>query len=174
MCSYLKSKDSNHEKRICRDSQTNSPPRSRSPLIFAPRIGPQDYMAKLFDTIAWFNNILVDFDRDIWGYISLGYFKKITKAGEVGSSTIPHKVNPIDFESSEGNLGIANAYLSHFSSKLPISWWQRDLTDSRVLQNMGVALGHAHVLHTEVHYRLKRDTVDSEVFQFNVQVRIPD
>ncbi|WOG94018.1 hypothetical protein DCAR_0313308 [Daucus carota subsp. sativus] len=110
---------------------------------YVTQIEPHDYMAKLFDTIVRFNNILVDFDRDIWGYISLGYFKQITKAGEVGSSTMPHKVNPIDFENSEGNLGIANAYLSHFSSKLPISRWQRDLTDSTVLRNMGVALGHA-------------------------------
>ncbi|KAL8132756.1 hypothetical protein AgCh_008296 [Apium graveolens] len=100
-------------------------------------------MEKLFDTIVRFNNILVDFDRDIWGYISLGYFKQITKDGEVGSLTMPHKVKPINFKNSEGNLGIANAYLSHFSSKLPISWWQRDLTDSTVLRNMGVALGNA-------------------------------
>ncbi|KAL2534022.1 L-Aspartase-like family protein [Abeliophyllum distichum] len=110
---------------------------------YVPQIEPHDYMAKLFHSIIQFNNILVDFDRDIWGYISLGYFKQITKAGEIGSSTMPHKVNPIDFENSEGNLGIANGGLSHLSTKLPISRWQRDLTDSTVLRNMGVGLGHS-------------------------------
>ncbi|XP_027156182.1 uncharacterized protein LOC113756910 [Coffea eugenioides] len=107
------------------------------------QIEPHDYMAKLFHSIIQFNNILVDFDRDIWGYFSLGYFKQITKAGEIGSSTMPHKVNPIDFENSEGNLGVANGDLSHLSMKLPISRWQRDLTDSTVLRNMGVGLGHS-------------------------------
>ncbi|XP_027064429.2 uncharacterized protein [Coffea arabica] len=110
---------------------------------YVPQIEPHDYMGKLFHSIIQFNNILVDFDRDIWGYISLGYFKQITKAGEIGSSTMPHKVNPIDFENSEGNLGVANAGLSHLSMKLPISRWQRDLTDSTVLRNMGVGLGHS-------------------------------
>ncbi|CDP12659.1 unnamed protein product [Coffea canephora] len=110
---------------------------------YVPQIEPHDYMAKLFHSIIQFNNILVDFDRDIWGYISLGYFKQITKAGEIGSSTMPHKVNPIDFENSEGNLGVANGGLSHLSMKLPISRWQRDLTDSTVLRNMGVGLAHS-------------------------------
>uniref|UniRef100_A0A7C9F4X6 Adenylosuccinate lyase n=1 Tax=Opuntia streptacantha TaxID=393608 RepID=A0A7C9F4X6_OPUST len=100
-------------------------------------------MASLFHAIIQFNNILTDFDRDLWGYISLGYFKQITKAGEIGSSTMPHKVNPIDFENSEGNLGKANAGLSYLSMKLPISRWQRDLTDSTVLRNMGEGLGHS-------------------------------
>ncbi len=99
-------------------------------------------MAELFDAYARINTILLDLNRDIWGYVSLGYFRQKTKADEVGSSTMPHKVNPIDFENSEGNLGIANALLKHLSEKLPISRWQRDLTDSTVLRNMGVALGH--------------------------------
>ena len=99
-------------------------------------------MAELFDAIARANTILIDFDRDIWGYVSLGYFRQRVKEGEVGSSTMPHKVNPIDFENSEGNLGLANAVLRHLAEKLPISRWQRDLTDSTVLRNMGVALGY--------------------------------
>jgi len=106
------------------------------------QIEPHDAIAELFDAYARVNTILLDFDRDVWGYVSLGYFKQRLKAGEVGSSTMPHKVNPIDFENSEGNLGIANALLRHMSEKLPISRWQRDLTDSTVLRNMGVALGH--------------------------------
>lgn len=110
---------------------------------YVTQIEPHDYMARLFNSIIQFNNILVDFNRDVWGYISLSYFKQITKAGEVGSSTMPHKVNPIDFENSEGNCGIANGSLSHLSTKLPISRWQRDLTDSTVLRNMGVGLGHS-------------------------------
>ncbi|MFM9884500.1 MAG: adenylosuccinate lyase [Burkholderiales bacterium] len=115
-------------------------------LAFNPytiQIEPHDALAELFDALARFNAILVDFDRDIWGYISLGYFRQRAAAGEIGSSTMPHKVNPIDFENSEGNLGIANALLRHFSEKLPISRWQRDLTDSTVLRNIGVAFGHA-------------------------------
>ena len=104
---------------------------------------PHDYIAELFDAIARFNTILIDFDRDIWGYISLGYFKQRTIAGEIGSSTMPHKVNPIDFENSEGNLGIANALFQHLASKLPISRWQRDLTDSTVLRNLGVGFAHS-------------------------------
>jgi len=115
-------------------------------VIFNPyttQIEPHDYMAELFDAFARLNTILIDLDRDIWGYISLGYFKQKVVAGEVGSSTMPHKVNPIDFENSEGNLGLANSLLRHFSEKLPVSRWQRDLTDSTVLRNMGVALGHA-------------------------------
>ena len=107
------------------------------------QIEPHDYMAELFDAIARINTILIDLDRDLWGYVSLGYFRQKLKAGEVGSSTMPHKVNPIDFENSEGNLGVANALLRHFSEKLPVSRWQRDLTDSTVLRNIGVALGHA-------------------------------
>jgi adenylosuccinate lyase len=106
------------------------------------QIEPHDYMAELFDAYARINTILIDLNRDIWGYISLGYFKQKVVAGEVGSSTMPHKVNPIDFENSEGNLGLANALLRHLSEKLPVSRWQRDLTDSTVLRNMGVALGY--------------------------------
>ncbi len=109
---------------------------------YTTQIEPHDAIAELFDAFARINTILLDLNRDIWGYISLGYFKQKTKADEVGSSTMPHKVNPIDFENSEGNLGIANALLKHFSEKLPVSRWQRDLTDSTVLRNMGVALGH--------------------------------
>jgi adenylosuccinate lyase len=107
------------------------------------QIEPHDYMAELFDAIARTNTILIDLDRDIWGYISLGYFKQRVKAGEIGSSTMPHKVNPIDFENSEGNLGLANAVLRHMAEKLPISRMQRDLTDSTVLRNMGVAFGYS-------------------------------
>ena len=110
---------------------------------YTTQIEPHDYIAELFDAIARFNTILLDFDRDIWGYISLGFFKQRTISGEIGSSTMPHKVNPIDFENSEGNLGIANALLQHLASKLPISRWQRDLTDSTVLRNLGVGLAHS-------------------------------
>jgi adenylosuccinate lyase len=110
---------------------------------YTTQIEPHDYIAELFDAIARFNTILIDFDRDVWGYISLGYFKQKTVAGEIGSSTMPHKVNPIDFENSEGNLGIANALLQHLASKLPISRWQRDLTDSTVLRNLGVGIAHS-------------------------------
>jgi adenylosuccinate lyase len=114
-------------------------------LSFNPytiQIEPHDYMAELFDAIARTNTILIDLNRDIWGYISLGYFKQRTKEGEIGSSTMPHKVNPIDFENSEGNLGMANAVLKHMAEKLPLSRWQRDLTDSTVLRNIGVGLGY--------------------------------
>ena len=107
------------------------------------QIEPHDAMAELYDAFARLNTIMVDFNRDVWGYISLGFFKQKLKAGEIGSSTMPHKVNPIDFENSEGNLGLSNALLKHLSEKLPISRWQRDLTDSTVLRNMGVALGYA-------------------------------
>ncbi|MEX1669400.1 adenylosuccinate lyase [Zhongshania guokunii] len=110
---------------------------------YTTQIEPHDYIAELFDAIARFNTILIDLDRDIWGYISLGYFKQRTIAGEVGSSTMPHKVNPIDFENSEGNLGLANAVLNHLAAKLPISRWQRDLTDSTVLRNMGVGIAYS-------------------------------
>ncbi len=112
---------------------------------YTTQIEPHDYIAEMFDAIARFNTILVDFDRDIWGYISLGYFKQKTIAGEVGSSTMPHKVNPIDFENSEGNLGIANALFGHLAAKLPVSRWQRDLTDSTVLRNMGVGFGYSAI-----------------------------
>jgi adenylosuccinate lyase len=115
-------------------------------LTFQPysiQIEPHDYMAELFDAVARANTILIDWSRDVWGYVSLGYFKQKLRAGEVGSSTMPHKVNPIDFENAEGNLGLSNALLRHLSEKLPISRWQRDLTDSTVLRNMGVALGYA-------------------------------
>jgi adenylosuccinate lyase len=114
-------------------------------IVFNPytiQIEPHDYMAELYDAYARINTILIDLDRDIWGYISMGFFKQKVVKGEVGSSTMPHKVNPIDFENSEGNLGMANAMLKHLSEKLPISRWQRDLTDSTVLRNMGVALGY--------------------------------
>ncbi|ARU32931.1 adenylosuccinate lyase [Sulfuriferula sp. AH1] len=115
-------------------------------LTFNPytiQIEPHDYMAELFDAISRVNTVLIDLNRDIWGYISVGYFKQKVKTGEIGSSTMPHKVNPIDFENAEGNLGLANALLRHLAEKLPISRWQRDLTDSTVLRNMGVALGYA-------------------------------
>jgi adenylosuccinate lyase len=114
-------------------------------LTFQPysiQIEPHDYMAEFFDAVARANTILIDWSRDVWGYVSLGYFKQKLRKGEVGSSTMPHKVNPIDFENAEGNLGLANALLRHLSEKLPISRWQRDLTDSTVLRNMGVALGY--------------------------------
>ncbi|MFM7343296.1 MAG: adenylosuccinate lyase, partial [Betaproteobacteria bacterium] len=110
---------------------------------YSTQIEPHDYMAELFDAVARTNTVLVDLCRDIWGYISLGYFKQRLKPGEIGSSTMPHKVNPIDFENAEGNLGLANALLRHLSEKLPISRWQRDLTNSTVLRNLGVALGHS-------------------------------
>ena len=122
-------------------------------LSFNPRttqIEPHDYIAELFDAIKRFNVILIDFDRDVWGYISLGYFKQKTIAGEVGSSTMPHKVNPIDFENSEGNLGLANAVLGHMADKLPISRWQRDLTDSTVLRNMGVGFAYSAIAYASV------------------------
>lgn len=109
------------------------------------QIEPHDYMAELFDGISRFNNILIDFCRDVWGYISLGYFKQKTVKGEVGSSTMPHKVNPIDFENAEGNLGIANAVFDHLALKLPVSRWQRDLTDSTVLRNMGVGFAYTEI-----------------------------
>ena len=124
-------------------------------LTFNPytiQIEPHDYIAEFFQTISRINTILIDFNRDVWGYISLGYFKQKVKAGEVGSSTMPHKVNPIDFENSEGNLGMANAILGFLSEKLPISRWQRDLTDSTVLRNMGIGVGYT-VLGLVAHLR---------------------
>ena len=117
---------------------------------YTTQIEPHDYMAELFDGLARSNTILIDFARDIWGYISLGYFKQRTIAGEVGSSTMPHKVNPIDFENAEGNMGIANALFGHLAAKLPISRWQRDLTDSTVLRNMGVGLGYTMIAYASL------------------------
>ncbi len=117
---------------------------------YTTQIEPHDYIAELFDAVARFNTILIDFNRDVWSYISIGYFKQKTVAGEVGSSTMPHKVNPIDFENSEGNLGIANALFSHLAAKLPISRWQRDLTDSTVLRNLGVGFGHSMIAYQSV------------------------
>jgi adenylosuccinate lyase len=134
-------------------------------LTFNPytiQIEPHDYMAELFDAIARTNTILIDLNRDIWGYISLGYFKQRTKAGEIGSSTMPHKVNPIDFENSEGNLGMANAVLKHMAEKLPVSRWQRDLTDSTVLRNLGVALGHAQLGYLALRQGLAKLDADHE------------
>ena len=110
---------------------------------YTTQIEPHDCMAEFFDAVARANTILIDLDRDVWGYVSLGYFRQRIREGEVGSSTMPHKVNPIDFENSEGNLGLANALLRHLAEKLPVSRWQRDLTDSTVLRNMGVALGYS-------------------------------
>ncbi|CAH1554628.1 adenylosuccinate lyase [Vibrio jasicida] len=115
---------------------------------YTTQIEPHDYIAELFDAVARFNTILIDFDRDVWGYIALGHFKQKTIAGEIGSSTMPHKVNPIDFENSEGNLGLANAVFGHLAQKLPISRWQRDLTDSTVLRNLGVGVGYAIIAYT--------------------------
>ncbi|MCG3725558.1 adenylosuccinate lyase [Vibrio cincinnatiensis] len=115
---------------------------------YTTQIEPHDYIAELFDAIARFNTILIDFDRDIWGYIALGHFKQRTIEGEIGSSTMPHKVNPIDFENSEGNLGLANAIFTHLAQKLPISRWQRDLTDSTVLRNLGVGVGYAVIAYS--------------------------
>ncbi len=139
-------------KRVIETTDTPSSPTAPLGLglTFQPysiQIEPHDYMAELFDAVARSNTILIDLSRDIWGYVSLGYFKQRLKAGEIGSSTMPHKVNPIDFENAEGNLGLSNALLRHLSEKLPISRWQRDLTDSTVLRNMGVALGYAVLAH---------------------------
>ncbi|TAG26864.1 MAG: adenylosuccinate lyase [Burkholderiales bacterium] len=134
-------------------------------LTFQPysiQIEPHDYMAELFDAVARADTILIDLARDVWGYISLGYFKQRLKAGEIGSSTMPHKVNPIDFENAEGNLGLANALLRHLSEKLPISRWQRDLTDSTVLRNMGVALGYAVLAHQSLLVGLNKLELNEE------------
>ena len=134
-------------------------------LTFQPysiQIEPHDYMAELFDAIARTNTILIDWSRDVWGYVSLGYFKKRLKAGEIGSSTMPHKVNPIDFENAEGNLGLANALLKHLSEKLPISRWQRDLTDSTVLRNMGVAVGYAVLAYNSLNVGLGKLELNAE------------
>ncbi len=135
---------------------------------YSIQIEPHDYMAELFDAVARANTILVDWSRDVWGYISLGYFKQRLKAGEIGSSTMPHKVNPIDFENAEGNLGLANALLRHLSEKLPVSRWQRDLTDSTVLRNMGVALGYASLAYQSLltglnKLELNREALDADL-----------
>jgi adenylosuccinate lyase len=140
-------------------------------LTFQPysiQIEPHDYMAEFFDALARTDTILIDFARDVWGYVSLGYFKQRLREGEIGSSTMPHKVNPIDFENAEGNLGLANAILKHLSEKLPISRWQRDLTDSTVLRNMGVAIGYAvlayHSLATGLgKLELNREAIDADL-----------
>ena len=137
-------------------------------LTFQPysiQIEPHDYMAELFDAVARANTILVDLSRDIWGYVSLGYFKQKLKAGEIGSSTMPHKVNPIDFENAEGNLGLANALLRYLSEKLPISRWQRDLTDSTVLRNIGVALGYATLAYSSLLTGLNKLELNEEALQ---------
>jgi adenylosuccinate lyase len=127
------------------------------------QIEPHDWMAELFDAIARANTVVLDLDRDVWGYIALGYFRQRLREGEVGSSTMPHKVNPIDFENSEGNLGIANALLRHFAEKLPVSRWQRDLSDSTVLRNLGVAFGHSQVSYQACLRGLEKIEVDSAV-----------
>lgn len=132
------------------------------------QIEPHDWMAKLFDAFARANTILIDLNRDIWGYISLGYFKQRLKEGEVGSSTMPHKVNPIDFENAEGNLGMANAVLRHLSEKLPISRWQRDLTDSTVLRNLGVALGYCMVSYDACLRGLGKLEVNAQVIDADI------
>jgi adenylosuccinate lyase len=126
------------------------------------QIEPHDWMAELFDAVTRTNTILIDWSRDVWGYVSLGYFKQRLKAGEIGSSTMPHKVNPIDFENAEGNFGLANALLTHLSQKLPISRWQRDLTDSTVLRNMGVALGYAVLGYDSLQRGLEKLEVNAE------------
>ena len=129
---------------------------------YSTQIEPHDTIAELFDAYARINTVLLDLSRDIWGYISLGYFKQKTRENEVGSSTMPHKVNPIDFENSEGNLGIANALLRHLSEKLPVSRWQRDLTDSTVLRNMGVALGHTFLAYDSCARGINKLEVNSQ------------
>jgi adenylosuccinate lyase len=129
---------------------------------YTTQIEPHDYIAEYADAVARADTILIDLCRDVWGYVSLGYFRQKVKAGEVGSSTMPHKVNPIDFENAEGNLGIANALLRHLAEKLPVSRWQRDLTDSTVMRNLGVALGHALLGWTSLSQGLQRLDVDPE------------
>jgi adenylosuccinate lyase len=126
------------------------------------QIEPHDYMAEFFDAVSRFNTILIDFCRDVWSYISLGHFKQKTVAGEVGSSTMPHKVNPIDFENGEGNLGIANALFGHLAAKLPVSRWQRDLTDSTVLRNLGVGVAHTSIALQSVLKGISKLEADSE------------
>ena len=130
---------------------------------FTTQIEPHDYVAELFSAVSRFNTILIDFNRDVWGYISQGYFKQKLVAGEVGSSTMPHKVNPIDFENSEGNLGIANAIMHHLAEKLPISRWQRDLTDSTVLRNIGVGFAHGTIAYQAALKGISKLMIDAEV-----------
>ena len=142
-------------------------------LAFNPytiQIEPHDYMAELFDAVTRANTLLIDWARDVWGYISLGYFKQRVKKGEVGSSTMPHKVNPIDFENAEGNYGLANALLAHMSHKLPISRWQRDLTDSTVLRNMGVALGYTLLAHDSLQRGLDKLEVNEAALAADLDV----
>jgi adenylosuccinate lyase len=137
-------------------------------LAFNPyttQIEPHDWMAEYFHALMRYNTVLLDLNRDLWGYISIGYFRQKTVAGEVGSSTMPHKVNPIDFENSEGNLGLANALLGHFADKLPISRWQRDLTDSTVLRNLGVALAHTVIALQSTTKGLSRLELNAEVLE---------
>ena len=137
-------------------------------LVWNPytiQIEPHDYIAELFDTIARFNSILTDFCRDVWSYIAIGYFKQKAVAGEVGSSTMPHKVNPIDFENAEGNLGLANAMLNHLSAKLPVSRWQRDLTDSTVLRNLGVGIAHSIIAYHSALKGISKLEVDTAQLQ---------
>jgi adenylosuccinate lyase len=136
---------------------------------YSTQIEPHDYMAELFDAVARTNTILIDLSRDIWGYISLGYFKQRLKPGEIGSSTMPHKVNPIDFENAEGNLGLANALLRHLSEKLPISRWQRDLTDSTVLRNLGVALGHSVLAYRSLSQGLDKLELHEEALRADLE-----
>jgi adenylosuccinate lyase len=137
-------------------------------LSFQPysiQIEPHDYMAEFFDAVARTNTILIDWSRDVWGYVSLGYFKQRLKEGEIGSSTMPHKVNPIDFENAEGNLGLANAVLRHLSEKLPVSRWQRDLTDSTVLRNIGVAVGYAALAYSSLSTGLGKLELNREALE---------
>ncbi len=132
---------------------------------YTTQIEPHDYIAELFDALTRFNTILIDFNRDIWGYIALGHFKQKTIAGEIGSSTMPHKVNPIDFENSEGNLGLANAIFQHLAQKLPISRWQRDLTDSTVLRNLGVGMGYALIAYSSTLKGISKLEVNQAVLE---------
>jgi adenylosuccinate lyase len=141
-------------------------------LAFQPysiQIEPHDYMAELFDALARTNTILIDWCRDVWGYISLGYFKQRLREGEIGSSTMPHKVNPIDFENAEGNLGLANALLKHLAEKLPVSRWQRDLTDSTVLRNMGVALGYTALAYDALRVGLGKLELNEEALAADLE-----
>ena len=136
---------------------------------YTTQIEPHDYLAEIFHTLSQFNTILIDFNRDIWGYISLGYFKQKTIEGEVGSSTMPHKVNPIDFENSEGNLGLANAILTHLAQKLPISRWQRDLTDSTVLRNLGVGFGYSLIAYQSALKGINKLEINLDIVEADLQ-----
>ncbi len=136
---------------------------------YTTQIEPHDYIAELFDAIVRLNTILIDFSRDVWSYISIGYFRQKTVAGEVGSSTMPHKVNPIDFENAEGNLGIANAVFTHLAQKLPVSRWQRDLTDSTVLRNLGTGLGHVLIALESLKRGIDKLEVDAEVIAADLE-----